>query len=91
MRRAAGANPRRKRTHDHFPVRQATQTDARGQFGRPKCAAPLEMPLPAKDLDKLNNASEKPPLFDAFCWVFDNFHPIVLIFIATYSTKCMVT
>jgi hypothetical protein len=45
MRRAAGANPRRKRTHDHFPVRQATQTDARGQFERLKCVVPLEMPL----------------------------------------------
>jgi hypothetical protein len=35
--------PRRKRTHDHFRVSEATQTDKRGQFGRPKYVAPLEM------------------------------------------------
>jgi hypothetical protein len=44
MRRPAGASPRRKRTRDHFRVRLATQTDARGHFGCPKCVAPLEMP-----------------------------------------------
>jgi hypothetical protein len=38
---------RRKRTFcpsRSFGVRHATQTDARGQFRRPKCVAPLEMP-----------------------------------------------
>jgi hypothetical protein len=40
MRRPAGASPRRKRTHDHFRVRQAMQTDARGHFGHLKCVAP---------------------------------------------------
>jgi hypothetical protein len=44
MRRPAGANLRRKRTHDHFRVRQATQTDIREYFGCPECVAPLEMP-----------------------------------------------
>jgi hypothetical protein len=45
MRRAAGANPRRKRTRGRKRSFQRPLRDANGRARTLKCVAPLEMPL----------------------------------------------
>jgi hypothetical protein len=48
MRRTAEVTPDANEhfaSRRHFRVRQATQMNVREQFNRPKCVAPLEIPL----------------------------------------------